>query len=125
MKGLTKIDDKAIKFEVNKDIAGRNKPSLLRLQTFYYKIVTEDEVRTSSFRYRYAMKALVVVSESLEDTDTIDNLKSYHSSKVKFEIANPLKKDNEGTILKSNPATKEQRFGGAVKVDKNAGQIQI
>ena len=117
MKKLERLSRESIIEEVGKDIKDRDESSLKLLQGFYFKIVTEPQIRTSSYRYVYARQALLTISEKLEDKDTISNLTAYHKDKVQFEIANPVtESDKEKTKVKG--ASPKGKFGFAVKTNE-------
>jgi hypothetical protein len=102
--------------EVNYDMEHRSKDSVESLLLFYYKIVTEPTIRTSSYRYIYAKHALNIICERLNDTETLFNFNKFHSAKVSYEVANPVKMnihsdDDYTSSVKKNRVTKEQRFG--------------
>lgn len=120
MKGLEKLSADEIISSVKKDINGRDEDSLKLLQGFYFKIVTEEKIRTSSYRYFYARHALITVSNTLNDTETLDNLSEYHKAKIKFEIANPVtKSETPKTVARST------KFSNAVKKDNSTSQFKI
>jgi hypothetical protein len=104
------------------DIEGRNEESLSKLQMFYYKIVIEDQIRTTSYRYQYAKLAIDIICETLNDQETALNLSKFHSSKLAFEKANPVTKieNTKATTTTSS----DRKFSSAIK-DKSATQFKI
>lgn len=121
MKKLERLSKESIIEEVSNDIKGRNESSLKILQGFYFKIVTEPQIRTSSYRYIYARQALITISEKLEDEGTINNLAAFHKDKVQFEIANPVTESDRDKI-KTKAVSPKGKFGFAVK---NTGAAQF
>lgn len=118
----SRISDADIRTSAIYDLKGRNEDSIEKLKNFHFKVLTEDNLRTSSFRYHYARISLLVICTEVGDDNTIRNLAMFHKQKVQYDISNPVIK--EDVPLKPNPATKEQRFGKAVK-DKKAGQFRV
>ena len=109
---LVKDSSESIITTIEKEVVDKDKKYIKELQEFYFKIVVEDTIRTSSYRYVYAKAALEFLSNQLGDSDTLKNLIDFHSVKYKNELANPyfnLKKDDEEKALKRNPATPEQK----------------
>lgn len=115
MEGLTKLSKEQIAINVTKDLEGRDSNNVESLKKFYFKIITEDNIRTSSFRYVYSKVAFEVICNATNDTNSIEGFSSYHNQKVKYEIANP----NIETKLPDKPkkplSEAGQRFIGAVK----------
>lgn len=113
---VSKLSKEDIVQSVVDDIKGRDDKSIESLQLFYYKILTEEKLRTSSFRYTYAKTAFETICNHINDTESIESFNDFHASKVKFEIANPVKKEEYyPEPVKKNSATREQRFGNAIK----------
>ena len=118
---ITKVSKEDFESSAAKDIEGKSKDQIDKTMTFYYKILTEPDIRTSSFRYFHARACLEGICKSIGDDITIKNLSMFHRNKVQFEIDNPVEK--ELPKLKANPASRADRFGRAS--DKSAGQVSF
>ena len=88
MVNLTKETDREIVEEVNKDIQNKYPSDREKVMLFYYRIVTEPKITTSSYRYHYAKLAIETIANSMDDRDTIKNLNKFHSDKLQFEMEN-------------------------------------
>ena len=88
---------------------------------FYFNIIIEDTIRTSSYRYTYARTALVTICNNIKDFDTLNNLSTFHKLKVQFEINNPVKKD---VAVSPNRATIQERRS-ITPVAKKAAQMPM
>ena len=119
MLDATKISKEDIEAAVLEDISVKDDTQIDKLKQFYYNILVEPEIRTSSFRYFHAKCSLETICRKFDDNATITNLSMFHRQKVQFEIDHPVEK--EPVVVKKNPATREDRFGRVS--DKSAGQV--
>lgn len=115
MESLVKLNKEQIITNVNKDLVGRDAGNVENLKKFYFKILTEETIRTSSFRYVYAKIAFEIICNVTNDTESLDNFNQYNRQKVSYEIANPAIKTELPEKPKKPLSEAGQRFIGAVK----------
>lgn len=121
MVNLDRLSQSEIETAVLRDINHKTEEQIEATKEFYYKILIEPELRTSSFRYFHAKCSLEGICKKMGDDTTINNLRMFHRQKVQFEIDNPVEK--EPAIIKKNPASKADRFGNPN--DKSASQVSF
>ena len=120
MSNIERIKDPQIKESVLRDLINRSIESIDKLKEFYFKIITEETIRTSSFRYHHARISLLTICNKINDTETPINLAGYHRSKAQFEINNPIEKKP----LETNQVTREQKYG-KIRKDKSATPMKL
>lgn len=115
MKSLIKLSKEQIIVEVNKDLLTRDSDNIENLKKFYFKILTEPEIRTSSFRYVYAKIAFEVICNNTNDTQSLDEFNGFNKDKVMYEIANPVVKEVKEVTKSNRVINTNQKFGNAIK----------
>jgi hypothetical protein len=114
---IIKDNKDTITSNVMSDLEGRDAANIENLKTFYFKILTEDNIRTSSFRYVYAKVAFEVICNYTNDMTSLEGFNKFNRDKVNIEIANPVTA-KEVYEKPKKVAVEGTKFGMSVKTSQ-------